>query len=499
MKFQELYKQLNTEQKRAVDSIEGPVMVIAGPGTGKTQVLTLRIANILNKTDIDPENILALTFTESGAMSMKKRLISIIGNDAYRVNINTFHGFCNEIIQKYPEYFSNIAGFSNIDEIKQIEILRKVLNSMELKYLSTFNNQFFYLKEIKHSLEELKKESVSFLELRNISEKAKQDFENNTDNYNPKTGNIKTALLSEYKMVDKNIELSYVFEKYQEELKKSSYYDYSDMIIEVLNTFRDNQELLLIVQEQYQYILVDEYQDTNTSQNKILELLCNFHQNPNIFIVGDPKQAIFRFQGASIQNFDFFKSLYPSAIIIDLINNYRSSQLILDSAHFLINRDAQLKSCTNCNNNKIQIYSAQNPEQEAYLVTKKIKELVKNGVDKNDIAVLYRNHNDSNDLVEILEKFKIPFSIKRRINILNDVDIQKLLLILDTIYNYGNDEYLFKCMHIDFLNIDPLDIYKIINHCNQQKLNGYEFLNSNIELNLNSKDKLMFLSQKLKE
>jgi DNA helicase-2/ATP-dependent DNA helicase PcrA len=227
--------------------------------------------------------------------------------------------------------------------------------------------------------------------------------------------------------------------------------------------------------------------------------LCNFHQNPNIFIVGDPKQAIFRFQGASIQNFDFFKSLYPSAIIIDLINNYRSSQLILDSAHFLINRDSQLKSCTNCKDNKIQIYSTQNPEQEAYLIVKKINELIQDGVNKNNIAVLYRNHNDSNDLVETLEKFKIPFSIKRRINILNDVDIQKLLLILDTIYNYGNDEYLFKCMHIDFLNIDPLDIYKIINYCNQQKLNGYEFLNSNIELNLNSKDKLIFLSQKLKE
>jgi len=499
MEFKTLYNQLNIEQKKAVDNIEGPVMVIAGPGTGKTQVLTLRIANILNKTDIEAENILALTFTESGATSMRKRLISIIGNDAYRININTFHGFCNEIIQDYPEYFNNIAGFNNIDEIKQIEILREVLDNMKLKKLISFNNQYFYLKDIKHMIEELKKESISFSELRKIAEQTKIDFENNQDNYNPKKGEIKTKVSSVYKMIEKNVELSYIFEKYQEKLKQLKYYDYSDMIIEVLNTLKENSELLLKIQEQYQYILVDEYQDTNTSQSKILELLCNFHQNPNIFIVGDPKQAIFRFQGASIHNFEYFKQLYPSAIVIDLINNYRSSQLILDSAHFLIQRDTKLKSCTNYEDKKIQIYSLPNSTLESYFVTKKIQELIKNGVNKNDIAVLYRNHKDSDDLVDMLEKFKIPFSIKKKVNILEDIDIQKLLLILNTIYNYGNDEYLFKCMHIDFLNIDPLDIYNIIKYCNQQKINGYEFFNSNIELKLNSKDKILFLIQKLKE
>lgn len=499
MKFKEEYAKLNSEQKKAVDTINGPVMVVAGPGTGKTQILTLRIANILDKVDIEPENILALTFTESGAMSMKKRLISIIGNDAYRVNISTFHGFCNDIIQKYPEYFTKIAGFKNIDEIKQIQILRKVLDGTELQDLVTFNNQYFYIKEIKHAIEELKKENISFAELREIATKTKESFENDSENFNPKTGKVKSALLSSQKMINKNIELSYVFEKYQEALNQSKYYDYSDMIVEVLKTLEENSELLLMLQEQYQYFLVDEYQDTNTSQNKILEILCKFFDNPDVFIVGDPKQAIFRFQGASIKNFEYFKHLYPSAVLIDLVNNYRSSQLILDSAHHLIQRDAQLKSCVDFENKKIKVCALPNPQQEAYFVTKEIENLIKSGANKNSIAVLYRNHKDSDLLSEMLDKFKLPYSIKKKVNIFEDIDIQKMLLIVNTIYNYGNDEYLFKCMHIDFLNIEPLDICKIINHCNANKINGYDFEKHINDLELSSKENVIDLYQKLKQ
>ncbi len=499
MKFKEEYAKLNSEQKKAVDTINGPVMVVAGPGTGKTQILTLRIANILDKVDIEPENILALTFTESGAMSMKKRLISIIGNDAYRVNISTFHGFCNDIIQKYPEYFTKIAGFKNIDEIKQIQILRKVLDDTELQDLVTFNNQYFYIKEIKHAIEELKKENISFTELREIATKTKESFENDSENFNPKTGKVKSALLPSQKMINKNIELSYVFEKYQEALNQSKYYDYSDMIVEVLKTLEENSELLLMLQEQYQYFLVDEYQDTNTSQNKILEILCKFFDNPDVFIVGDPKQAIFRFQGASIKNFEYFKHLYPSVVLIDLVNNYRSSQLILDSAHHLIQRDAQLKSCVDFENKKIKVCALPNPQQEAYFVTKEIENLIKSGANKNSIAVLYRNHKDSDLLSEMLDKFKLPYSIKKKVNIFEDIDIQKMLLIVNTIYNYGNDEYLFKCMHIDFLNIEPLDICKIINYCNTNKINGYDFEKHINDLELSSKENVIDLYQKIKQ
>ncbi len=344
----------------------------------------------------------------------------------------------------------------------------------------------------------MKKESIDFKELRQKAEQSKIDFENNSDNFNPKTEKIKTALIPVLKTINKNIELSHIYENYQLELTANRFYDYSDMIIEVLNALKTNEELLVILQEKYQYVLVDEYQDTNTSQNKILELLCGFHQNPNVFIVGDPKQAIYRFQGASIQNFEFFKKLYPSAILIDLVNNYRSTQLILDSAFSLIQKDTRLLSNIKFDDKKIQVFSLSNPEKEAYFVVKKIEELIKQGIASNDIAVLYRNHRDAELTIELLDKFNIPFSVKKKVNIFNDVDIQKLLLILNTIYNYGNDEFLFKCLHIDFLNIDPLDIYKIITYCNQNHINGYEFLNSKNTLELNSKAELELFNSKLK-
>jgi len=499
MKFEEYYSQLNSEQKLAVDSIDGPVMVMAGPGTGKTQILTLRIANILRKTDTSADCILALTFTDSGVFSMKKRLINIIGNDAYRVNINTFHGFCNEIIQKYPEYFSSITGFSNIEEIQQIKIFQDILNRLDLNFLVSLNDRYYYLKDIKRGIEDLKKEGLGFEELREISLSAKDDLLNDSSNINPKTGELKTKVKDDLKTIEKNIELSFIYEEYQSELKKFKLYDYTDMIVEVLKVLKENKDFLLTLQEQYQYILVDEYQDTNNSQNKILELLSNFHPNPNIFIVGDPKQAIFRFQGASIKNFEYFKELYPEAVLINLINNYRSSQIILDSAFSLISKDEKLKSCSDYINEKIKVYSLLNSEREAYFIAKKILELIELGIDTKDIAILYRNHKDSDGVINLLDKFNIPFSVKKKINIFNDIDIQKLILLLRAVYNYGNDEFLFKLLHIDFLNINPLDIYKIINYCNTHKINGYDFLDLDVDLGLTSKEEVYRLKDNLKK
>ncbi|PIR04645.1 MAG: DNA helicase UvrD, partial [Candidatus Liptonbacteria bacterium CG11_big_fil_rev_8_21_14_0_20_35_14] len=147
-KFEEAYKSLNERQKEAVDSIEGPVMVVAGPGTGKTQVLTLRIANILKNTDTEPDSILALTFTESATSNMRNRLASLIGPSAYYININTFHGFCGEIIQNFPEYFPHIIGSVNIDKIKQIEIIQNILNGFDYKYIRPLGNPYFYTKEL---------------------------------------------------------------------------------------------------------------------------------------------------------------------------------------------------------------------------------------------------------------------------------------------------------------------------------------------------------------
>ena len=156
--FSEFYEKLNKEQKESVDIIEGPVMVVAGPGTGKTQILTLRIANILAKTDTKPENILALTFTEAAGANMRKRLTEIIGASTYRVAINTFHGFCNEIIKNYPEEFPRIIGSRQITEIDQIAVLEKIVDEIDLELLRPFGDRFLYVRDILSSINELKRE-----------------------------------------------------------------------------------------------------------------------------------------------------------------------------------------------------------------------------------------------------------------------------------------------------------------------------------------------------
>src|SRR3989338_8127213 len=175
-KFKELYQQLNAEQKLAVDTIEGPVMVIAGPGTGKTQILTLRVANILLKTQINPGNILALTFSESGAATMRRRLAEIIGPAAYQVRIATFHGFCNELIQTCPEDFPEVIGRQPTNEIKQIEFIQKILDTTHLEFLKPFGEPYFYLPEIRRSISSLKKEGVSPEDFQRIVEKEKEFF-----------------------------------------------------------------------------------------------------------------------------------------------------------------------------------------------------------------------------------------------------------------------------------------------------------------------------------
>ena len=174
--FTALYARLNSSQKKAVDAIEGPVMVIAGPGTGKTQVLALRIANILCETQSNPENILALTFTDSGVTEMRKRLSAIIGPTAYYVNIFTFHGFCNDIIRSYPDYFKDMLGKKSLDEVLRIRLMEKVFDAVPLKLLKPFYDPFFYLKDVLRVISDMKREGVGVEDLKVLLEKQEEVF-----------------------------------------------------------------------------------------------------------------------------------------------------------------------------------------------------------------------------------------------------------------------------------------------------------------------------------
>ncbi len=449
MSFFSLYQKLNREQKKAVDMIEGPIMVIAGPGTGKTRVLTLRIANILRKTDIEPENILALTFTDSGVVSMRNKLADLIGSDAYLVSIFTFHGFCNYIIQQYPEEFPLMVNFTNILEADQIRIIEEIVDSSKLEYLKPFGDPSFYVKPINVAIEKLKREGVNPKELSRTTKQEEKKFKEIPDLFNEK-GILKGRYQVIQKRIQKNKELAQVYKKYQEKLQSLKLYDYNDMIMAVLNIFSKKRDFLLRIQEKYLYFLVDEHQDTNNAQNKILELLCDFHSSPNIFVVGDEKQAIYRFQGASLENFYYFQQIYPEAQVINFFQNYRSSQLILDAADNII--PSKLKSNNNFKE-KISLNIFQDSFSEDYFLARNIKK-------KGKIAVLARENKDLVALARTLKKEGIDFSLDSDQNILTDVDIKKIILLLKLINNFDSWNLFFEALHIDFLKIDPLEIYQ---------------------------------------
>ena len=321
--FKKAYGALNTAQKEAVDTIEGPVLVIAGPGTGKTQILTLRIANILLSTDTAPENILALTFTESGARAMRERLRSFVGAVAYRVPIYTFHGFAGDLIRQYPDSYSNIIGGRPASELEKVELIETILDDSEFKLLRPLGNPAYYVRAILHTIATLKQEYLEPDKLGAIINEQEAVLASmpKLHEKGAHKGKVKGDYQKLEKTIAKNHELLAVYRRYQSLLREQNLYDFDDMMLESVHALNSNEDMLRDLQENYQYLLADEHQDVNASQNRILELLAAYHERPNIFVVGDEKQAIYRFQGASLENFLYFEDKFPNTTTIALTEN----------------------------------------------------------------------------------------------------------------------------------------------------------------------------------
>lgn len=488
-KFEELYKQLNPAQREAVDTIDGPVMVIAGPGTGKTQVLTLRIANILRLTDTSPDSILALTFTNSGVHSMRERLVEIIGSRAYRVAIHTFHGFCNELIKRYPEHFPRIVGARPANQADQLKLMEGVINHSRLTFLKPWNDPYHYLTSALQAIDRLKKENISPRDFTIIIKKTLTEFEAIPDLRHEKgkyAGKIRGKYHSKRTQLYKNRELAVLYRRYETALVEAKLYDFSDMIMEVIRVVEDNEDFRLMLQEEYQYLLADEHQDANQSQNRLLELLASFHESPNLFIVGDDKQAIFQFQGASLDNFNYFHRLYPKAHLVTLIDNYRSSQAILDAARSvilasqLIPLDSRIKLLarshrekTGKNKERIRIYQAPDSTGELTFLIKELQTRIKNGTPPRELTVLYRDNRDVSPIIEELERATLPYQVATNTDVLADLDVRKLIALLKTIHYFGDDQYLITILHFNFFGLDGLDLYHLHEHALGKRLNLY--------------------------
>ena len=312
--FDKAYKALNTEQRLAVDTIEGPVMLVAGPGTGKTQTLALRIANIISKTDTPASSILALTYTESGARAMKARLTSMIGGEAYYANISTFHAFCQGVIKDNPDIFTINPASEPLSDLEKLKLIRSLIDNSNLNVLRPPGARYHYASAVLSAIANLKREGIDPEEFDELLME-EEAYLKSDDASELK----KTEITKRGRNLAKNRELNLLFRSYQSTLKVQGSFDFEDMISTVVDAFKQNEDLLFSCQEKYLYILVDEYQDTNSAQNELMLLLAKYWgTEANVFVTGDPDQSIMRFQGASIENQLSFIKAYPNATVITL-------------------------------------------------------------------------------------------------------------------------------------------------------------------------------------
>ena len=493
--FQAAYQKLNPEQKLAVDTIEGCVMVIAGPGTGKTQVLATRIAQILLETDQKPQNILALTFTDAAAQNMRERIVSLIGTDGYSVGVMTFHGFASEVIAAYPEKFPIERGSEPLSDFERFEIFETIILNSDLQILKPLNSQLYYIREVIKRISDLKREYISPDKLETILQAEKTQLEEEIAQYweaqelaveNGKKARktLSAQLVKQQKNLEKQKELHLLYVKYAAELKNRKRYDFDDMILFVISAFETDEELLLDYQERFQYILVDEYQDTNAAQNRIVELLGSFwEENPNIFVVGDPHQSVFRFQGASTENMLQFVSKYPETTLITLTMGYRCHQEIYTGAHTLISNNvsdfkiqgtADQKKLNQALTEKLQsakgpdtcitTFAADSEAVELMFVVEEIKKLQSKGVSLEEIAILYRNNAEAKLLQEFLEKWDIAYEISVGGNALEDLLVQQLLNFLHCLKELAlgvDTPLLFEVMQYSWLGLERVSVYKV--------------------------------------
>ena len=500
-KFSEEYQKLNDQQQKAVDAIEGPVMVIAGPGTGKTQILAARIGKILLETDVRPENILCLTYTDAGTIAMRKRLQQFIGADAYKTNIYTFHSFCNDVIQENLSLFEK-TSLDAISELESIALFKQLIDSFPKNHpLKRYRGDvYFEINNLRQLFSAMKKEgwTPDFINLKidayiadlptrdeYIAKRATKEF---------KKGDVRTDKIADEKeKMEKLRAAVHEFENFQTLMRKKNRYDFDDMINWVIRVFEENKNVLSNYQEKFQYILVDEYQDTSGTQNKLVHLLISYWDKPNIFVVGDDDQSIYRFQGANIENMLGFANTYQKDLMtVVLVNNYRSIQPILDISKTIISKNQERlvnqidglskelitsKPSLSLLTNKPFIQEYTFSIEEMAGITLKVAALLKEGIPAGKMAVIYKENKYGEELATYFRLKNIPFYTKRNINILEHPFIKKIIQLLrylnaehDT--PYGGDEILFEILHYDFYKIPPIEAAKITVEVNNKKYSG---------------------------
>lgn len=488
--FEKIYRDLNEQQQKAVDTIEGPVMVIAGPGTGKTQILGARIGKILLDTDTMPENILCLTYTDAGAVAMRKRLLGFIGPDAYKVNIYTFHAFCNDIIQENLSLFEKTV-LDPISDLEKIDLFKQLIDGFPKNHpLKRYRGDvYFEVKNLQQLFSTMKREgwTPDFIN-RKIDEYLndipyREEFVYKKAYKQFKAGDLKQNKIDEVKEKMEKLRAAVnEFDRFQQLMRSRNRYDFDDMINWVIKAFEENKTMLARYQEQFLYILVDEYQDTSGTQNRLVEQLISYWEQPNVFVVGDDDQSIYRFQGANVENMEAFAARFQDDLLaVVLTNNYRSTQPILDISKTLIERNGERlvrkipglsKNLTAANQlmrtltHKPVFREYETQRAEMIHLTLEVERLLKENTAPGNISIIYKENKYGEELAQYLKQRNIPVYSKRNLNILEIPLAKKIILLLEYLAAEhdipdGGDEMLFEILHFDWFGIAPVEIAKL--------------------------------------
>lgn len=477
------YDKLNDLQKKAVDTILGPVMVIAGPGTGKTQILSRRVANILLNYKTDPKEIVCLTYTEAGASEMLDRLEKLLGERGRDVRVSTIHAFCSALILAHPEQFENRPKV--ISTAVQYELLKEIMDEHLQEGDSLYKHsgdrysskdQLFELlsrlKKEKLDKEKIKYEVDEYLKMIELSAPGDDlyaKFKYKRKYRDKQAGDLKPAFEKEQKKYDNVLNGAGIIEKYRKRLSEYNYFDFDDMILWTKDMIEKNPELQKEVAESISYLFIDEFQDTSVIQNELVDLLVKGKDNPNIFVVGDDDQSIYRFQGVSESNIEDFDQKYkPTEIILE--ENYRSSQIIIDAAKAVItkNKNRRVKQLRAAGNNKyyeqkiptLTEYPTESDEQIGVL--REVQKLLKDGVTPKEIGIIYGRNAYGQKLAKLFKENGVPVHIKNDDNLFEDSFFKKLYSLLQYLNRPNrNIKELRKLLYFDFFNISIDELVKL--------------------------------------
>ena len=436
---------LNNEQLKAVKHNNGPLLILAGAGSGKTKVLTMRVANLINEYNVKPSEILAITFTNKAANEMKERIHNVLGSVADNVRICTFHSFGLFILRREYEYIGYERNFTIIDSEDSLTLIKKILKELD-KDANVYNPRAIRSKisGAKNELIDAKKYSLF----------ANTEFE---------------------KVVEE------VYIKYEEKLRLGNSFDFDDLLIAPIKIFRENKEVLEKYQNTFKYILIDEYQDTNEAQYILTKMIASKYRN--ICVVGDPDQSIYSFRGSNYRNILNFEKDYKEASIIVLEKNYRSTSNILNAANDIIKNNKNRKEknlwTENGTGKKITYHRAENEKDEAYYVVKEIKKL---DCPLSDIAVLYRTNAQSRNIEEALLRENIPFKVVGSFYFYNRKEIKDLIAYLKVIYNEKDDINLLRIINVPKRKIGLKSIENLTNIASLKGISIYDAIESGKEL-----------------